>query len=612
MPFPAWLHNLPTPVPMKHLPFLSVAFMLFVPSRIHAADLARWDFSVLSGAAVSAPVTSTDPSVQSAGDVTRGAGLTAASNNGAFSSSGWTGGSAPDANDCYQFSITPAPGNILDIDTLHFAEARSATGIAMFEVRSSLDNFASVIDVAVAVPDDTATRDHSIALGTAFDEISAPVTFRIYGYAAEGSTGTWRLINHSVQLGLVLEGSATPAAGALSVNVTPTAFSESAANPAASGTVTRTGDLGSALVVTLACGDTSEATVPASVEIPANESQAVFDVTAVDDLVPDGDVAVTLTASAAGYTTGITQVTVQDDGDAPPLVINEVDCDTPGTDNAEFIELHNKAAEEVSLDGYVLVFFNGADDLSYRTIDLSGNEVPANGFFVIGNAGVPGVNVTFPVGALQNGADAVALCLATPAAIPDGTAVGSVSASLVDAVVYGTNNMDDAELLAALTPGKPQVDEGSGAVAEANSISRVPDGGAAFDTTLFVRRTPTPGTTNTPTSINYATWALDNVNNQGANADFDDDGLDNGTEYFMGTAPDAFTPNPALENGTVTWPRAAGRIITSFVVEVSEDLNVWEDAALNHAASLSISPGAVSFTPPSGAGAFFVRLRVTP
>ncbi|HVJ44926.1 MAG TPA: lamin tail domain-containing protein, partial [Luteolibacter sp.] len=42
----------------------------------------------------------------------------------------------------------------------------------------------------------------------------------------------------------------------LSVSVTPSAFSESAANPAASGTVTRTGDLTSALVVTLASSDT--------------------------------------------------------------------------------------------------------------------------------------------------------------------------------------------------------------------------------------------------------------------------------------------------------------------------------------------------------------------
>jgi hypothetical protein len=597
---------------MKHLPFLSVASLLIAPSHIHATDLARWDFSGLSGTSASAPATSLDPAVQSAGDITRGGGLTAASASGGFSSSAWTTGNAPDANDFYQFSITPAPGSILDIDTLHFAEERTATGVTFFEVRSSMDNFASTIGAAIAVPDDTAKRDQSLTLGAAFDAIAAPVTFRIYGYAAEGNTGTWRLANHSDKAGLLLEGSATSATGILSVNVTPAVFSESATNPAASGTVTRTGDLTNALTVNLSSSDAGEATIPATVEIPANESQAFFDITAVDDLVPDGDVAVTLTAAAAGYTTGLIQLTVQDDGDAPPLVINELDSETPGTDNAEFIELHNKAAEAVSLDGYVLVFFNGTDDLSYRTIDLSGNTIPANGFFVIGNAGVSGVNVTFPIGGLQNGADAVALYQAAPQEIPDGAAVASIAATLVDAVVYGTNNPDDAELLAALTPGKPQVDEGSGAVADANSISRVPDGGAAFDTTLFVRRAPSPGSTNTPSSIDYASWALNHVANQGARSDYDGDGLDNGTEYFMGTDADTFTPNPGLDNGTITWPRASGTVIAAFKVEVSQNLTTWEDAALNYSGNLSITPSGVSFTPPAGSGRLFVRLAVTP
>ena len=54
------------------------------------------------------------------------------------------------------------------------------------------------------------------------------------------------------------------------------------------------------------------------------------------------------------------------------IVINEIDVDTPGIDNKEFIELKSDIPN-FALDGYVLVFFNGSSsgaDSSYFTIDL--------------------------------------------------------------------------------------------------------------------------------------------------------------------------------------------------------------------------------------------------
>ena len=44
---------------------------------------------------------------------------------------------------------------------------------------------------------------------------------------------------------------------------------------------------------------------------------------------------------------------------AQTVVINEVDADQPGADSTEFVELYGAAG--TSLDGYVLVFFNGSD-----------------------------------------------------------------------------------------------------------------------------------------------------------------------------------------------------------------------------------------------------------
>ena len=40
------------------------------------------------------------------------------------------------------------------------------------------------------------------------------------------------------------------------------------------------------------------------------------------------------------------------------VIINEIDADTPSTDDKEFVELKS-ATPNFPLDGYVLVFFNG-------------------------------------------------------------------------------------------------------------------------------------------------------------------------------------------------------------------------------------------------------------
>jgi hypothetical protein len=185
---------------------------------------------------------------------------------------------------------------------------------------------------------------------------------------------------------------------------------------------------------------------------------------------------------------------------APPVVanniiINELDSDTPGTDAAEFVELYDGGVGNTSLTGLVLVFYNGATDTSYRTIDLTGKITNAQGYYTIGNAAVPGVDLTFPGNTLQNGEDAVALYAASAAAFPNGTAV--TTANLRDALVYDTADPDDPGLLVLLNAGQPQVDESSGTAPDVDSIGRCPNGdGGARNTTTYVARTPTPDAAN--------------------------------------------------------------------------------------------------------------------
>jgi uncharacterized delta-60 repeat protein len=74
--------------------------------------------------------------------------------------------------------------------------------------------------------------------------------------------------------------------------------SEAAGAHATTGTVTRNTDTTNSLVVTLTSSDPSEATVPATVTIPAGQSSATFDISAVDDAIIDGTQTVTISASA--------------------------------------------------------------------------------------------------------------------------------------------------------------------------------------------------------------------------------------------------------------------------------------------------------------------------
>jgi hypothetical protein len=190
---------------------------------------------------------------------------------------------------------------------------------------------------------------------------------------------------------------------------------------------------------------------------------------------------------------------VTDDGDLPPLteiLINEIDADQSGQDGAEFVELYNLTEHDRLMDGLVLVLINGNGDSIYHFTDLAGFTIPAHGVFVIGDDTIPNVDLTPPNWTLQNGSDAVAIYQGTAEDFTIGMEISTVSNTLLDAVVYDTNDGDDDGLLAALTPGQPQVNEGGGGGSGSESIQRLPDGGNQLDTSTLTTASPTPGALN--------------------------------------------------------------------------------------------------------------------
>lgn len=139
------------------------------------------------------------------------------------------------------------------------------------------------------------------------------------------------------------------------------------------------------------------------------------------------------------------------------LVINEIDYDNPGADEAEFVELYNGGAEVIDLTGYVMELVNGNDGEPYGSVDLgaAGTIAPGN-FLVVGNGAaildLPAGAAALELGrSIQNGA-------------PDGVRV-LIDGDVVDALAYEGALPESGE---GMSPEEADVGEGS--------LARCPNG----------------------------------------------------------------------------------------------------------------------------------------
>ncbi|MGH2666293.1 endonuclease [Flavobacterium sp.] len=170
------------------------------------------------------------------------------------------------------------------------------------------------------------------------------------------------------------------------------------------------------------------------------------------------------------------------------VVINELDSDTPSTDDKEFIELKT-TVPNTSLNGYVLVFFNGANNLSYLTMDLDGIITNSNGIATIGASLLsPVPNRYFPFDSVvQNGPDGVGLYLGNGSDFPTNTP--ATMTNLIDALIHETNDADATALMTALGETVSYDEGATSALATSQSIQRKTDG-------TYEAKTPTPGANN--------------------------------------------------------------------------------------------------------------------
>lgn len=170
------------------------------------------------------------------------------------------------------------------------------------------------------------------------------------------------------------------------------------------------------------------------------------------------------------------------------VVINEIDSDTPGADQHEFVELKTPQGY-TTLDGYVLVFFNGSTSSSttglksYYAVDLTGITTDINGLALVGNAAVsPVPDLVIPDNTIQNGADAIAIY---QGGFDYWFSVQTASQdNLIDAVAYDTSDADAVELMTLLGISV-QYNENQHSQATSHSVQRNADG-------TFFTGVPTP------------------------------------------------------------------------------------------------------------------------
>lgn len=162
---------------------------------------------------------------------------------GRFSFQGWPIGATNGSNtftgaiatdQYYEITITPASGYAIDLTSITFTLQRSGTGIRQYSVRSGNDGYSANLPASVSpananlqvVTDNvfqltdasTSAQNGSTITLTGFTGLTSSVTFRFYGWNAEGSGGTFSLDN------VVFTGSAT-AVSVPSVNISTTAIS---------------------------------------------------------------------------------------------------------------------------------------------------------------------------------------------------------------------------------------------------------------------------------------------------------------------------------------------------------------------------------------------------
>ena len=168
----------------------------------------------LSGTPASLPVTaSTAPAPLTASSVTRSSDLVAqpVGTTPTFNSSNFPLVNTVSSGVGY-LTVTLNPnGGVIDLNSVTFLVNRDIRGPKDVFLRSSLDLFAANLAFLTNLnPNSTGTALTVTGLSGAFDTITTPIEFRVYGVAATNSTGLLGVLDTGGQSAVTITGGFTP------------------------------------------------------------------------------------------------------------------------------------------------------------------------------------------------------------------------------------------------------------------------------------------------------------------------------------------------------------------------------------------------------------------
>ncbi|MBF0693806.1 MAG: T9SS type A sorting domain-containing protein [Flavobacterium sp.] len=159
----------------------------------------------------------------------------------------------------FTVTITPNEGYTVDLSKITFRSQRSGTGIRTYSVRSSVDNYGANLPASVEPANaeisveagnvffrthdaiTTGQNGSTITLGSAYEAVSTPVTFRFYGWNADAEGGTFSIDDVAI----------TGAVNVLGVNQNAIAGLQVYPNPVTNGNLFITSDSGANKTVSI-------------------------------------------------------------------------------------------------------------------------------------------------------------------------------------------------------------------------------------------------------------------------------------------------------------------------------------------------------------------------
>jgi hypothetical protein len=153
--------------------------------------------SVLAAVIWTNPITGTNPNTSNpyttgqtvdanitVSGIGRGAGATGSDANNRYNASSWNTASL-DTTAYFSFTLDANVGYEIDFTNFVYTGQASGTGATAFAFSSSLDGFATTFGSP------TATGVTISLTGAAYQNLTGPVEFRLYGWGASSSTGTF-------------------------------------------------------------------------------------------------------------------------------------------------------------------------------------------------------------------------------------------------------------------------------------------------------------------------------------------------------------------------------------------------------------------------------------